>query len=62
MDSGIILSLEHTKVFSADTICTLARRHYELEIEMLANVLDVLSKRVKSPQGRAGNNAHEFGS
>ena len=49
VDSGIVLSFEHTKVFSVDTIGTLARRHYELEIEMLANVLDVLLNRVTSP-------------
>jgi phosphoribosylglycinamide formyltransferase 1 len=46
VDKGHILTIKHTPVFSTDSIETLARRHYELEIEMLANVLDVLKERV----------------
>jgi phosphoribosylglycinamide formyltransferase-1 len=46
VDRGDILDIQITPVFSSDTIDTVARRHYELEIEMLSNVLNVLDKRV----------------
>ena len=46
VDKGEILQIEYTPVFSSDSIETLARRHYELEIDMLANVLDVIDSRV----------------
>ena len=45
LDEGDILSIEYTPVFTTDSLETLARRHYELEIDMLANVIDVLSQR-----------------
>ena len=46
VDKGEILMIEYTSLFSTDSIETLARRHYELEIEMLTKVLDVLSLRI----------------
>ena len=47
IDKGKILTIEHTPVFSTDTIQTFARRHYELEIEMLTNIIDVMSQSVR---------------
>ena len=46
VDKGEILQVEYTPVFSSDSVETLARRHYELEIDMLANVLEVIDKRI----------------
>lgn len=46
VDKGEILQIEYTPVFFSDSIETLARRHYEREIDMLANVLDVIDRRV----------------
>ena len=46
VDKGEILQIEYTPVFSSDSLETLARRHYELEIDMLANVLEVIDNRV----------------
>lgn len=48
VDKGDILSIEHTPVFSSDKLETFFRRHYEMEINMLSNVISVLSKRVNS--------------
>ena len=33
-------------MFSSDSLETLARRHYEYEIDMLANVLEVIDSRI----------------
>ena len=41
VDKGVILQIQYTPVFSSDSLETLARRHYESEIDMLANVLEV---------------------
>ena len=38
VDKGEILQIQYTPVFSSDSLQTLARRHYEYEIDMLANV------------------------
>lgn len=46
VDKGEILQIEHTPVFLSDSLETLARRHYELEIDMLSNLLDVFDNRV----------------
>ncbi len=46
IDRGKILQIEYTPVFSSDSLETLARRHYELEINMLANVLEVIDSQV----------------
>ena len=46
VDKGEIINIQHTPVFSQDSIQILARRHYELEIDMLSNVLDVLNQRI----------------
>lgn len=46
VDKGEILQIEYTPVFLSDSLETLARRHYELEINMLANVLEVIDSRV----------------
>ena len=46
VDKGEILQIKYTPVFSSDSLETLARRHYELEIDMLANILDVIDSRV----------------
>jgi len=45
VDKGEILRIEYTPVFLSDGLETLARRHYELEIDMLANVLEVIDTR-----------------
>ena len=47
VDKGIILSIQYTPLFSSDSIETFARRHYELEIEMLTKFMDVLGQRVQ---------------
>ena len=46
VDKGEILQIQYTPVFSSDSLETLARRHYEYEIDMLANVLEVIDSRV----------------
>ena len=46
VDKGEILQIKHTPVFIHDTIETLARRHYENELDMLANVLEVMDDRI----------------
>ena len=48
VDKGEILAIEYTPVFSSDSLETLSRRHYELEIHLLRNVLDLLDKRTSS--------------
>ena len=45
-DKGEILQIKYTPVFASDSLETLARRHYEMEIDMLANVLKVINSRV----------------
>ena len=46
VDKGKILQINYTPVLTSDSLETLARRHYENEIDMLANVLDVIESRV----------------
>lgn len=46
VDKGEILEIRRTPVLTSDSLETLARRHYENEIDMLSNVLDVIEKRV----------------
>ena len=46
VDKGEILQIQYTPVFSSDGLETLARRHYEYEIDMLANVLEVIDSRI----------------
>ena len=46
VDKGEILQIKYTPVFSSDSLETLARRHYEYEIDMLSNVLEVIDSRV----------------
>ena len=46
VDKGEILQIQYTPVFSSDSLETLARRHYEYEIDMLTNVLEVIDSRV----------------
>ena len=46
IDKGEIIEIRYTPVFSTDTINTLADRHYENEIEMLSNVLDMIDIRI----------------
>ncbi|MGB1158163.1 MAG: formyltransferase family protein [Porticoccaceae bacterium] len=46
VDKGEILQIMNTPVLTSDNLMTLARRHYENEIDMLANVLDVIESRV----------------
>lgn len=48
VDKGEVLQIENTPVFSSDSIETLSRRHYELELHLMRNVLDLLDKRVSS--------------
>ncbi len=46
IDRGEILQIKYTPIFTSDSLETLARRHYEMEIDMLANVLEVIDSRV----------------
>lgn len=46
VDKGEILQIQYTPVFLSDSLETLARRHYEYEIDMLANALEVIDSRV----------------
>lgn len=46
VDKGKTLIIEKTPLFSSDTLNTLARRHYELEIDLLANIPEI----IKNPQ------------
>lgn len=46
IDKGEILQIKHTPVFITDSLEILARRHYENEINMLANVLEIIEIRV----------------
>lgn len=47
VDKGEILEIQLTPIFPDDDIDSLARRHYELEIQLLSKVLDLLYKRGK---------------
>ena len=46
VDKGAILQIRNTPVFLSDSLETLARRHYEYEIDMLAGFLEVIDVRV----------------
>jgi len=46
VDKGEVLQIKYTPVFTSDSLEILARRHYEAEIDMLANVLEVIDSRV----------------
>lgn len=48
VDKGEILQIKYTPVFTSDSLVTLARRHYENEIDMLANILDIIDSRIVS--------------
>ncbi len=48
VDKGEILTIKYTPVFVSDTIETLARRHYELEVSLLSNFLDYLDVRIET--------------
>ena len=48
VDKGEILQIQYTPVLTSDSLETLARRHYGYEIDMLANVLEVIDSRVIS--------------
>ena len=37
VDAGEVIYIKETKIYSEDTLATLARRHYESEIELLSN-------------------------
>ncbi|MAB60684.1 MAG: hypothetical protein CMO46_09130, partial [Verrucomicrobiales bacterium] len=42
VDKGELICIKETPIFPDDNIQTLARRHYDLEIDMLSNILDFL--------------------
>ena len=44
--SLLIASLTLLSVFLSDSLETLSRRHYEMDIEMMAQVIDVLDSRI----------------
>lgn len=46
VDKGEVLQIKHTSVLTMDSFETLARRHYENEIDMLAGVLDIIDCRI----------------
>ena len=43
VDAGQIISIVRTPIYSGDSLMTLARRHYELEIDVLSNFTYYLS-------------------
>lgn len=43
VDAGQVISIVRTPIYSGDSLMTLARRHYELEIEVLSNFTYYLS-------------------
>jgi phosphoribosylglycinamide formyltransferase-1 len=45
VDSGEIISVVSTNIYKTDSVLTLARRHYENEINCMANIL----KHIKNP-------------
>ena len=47
IDMGTILTIKKTPIFSDDTIEMVARRHYELEINMLSLVASFIDSREK---------------
>jgi len=46
VDSGEIISVVSTNVYKTDSLLTLARRHYENEINCMANIME----HIKNPQ------------
>tara|TARA_B100001540_G_scaffold316422_1_gene346223 strand:- start:1268 stop:1942 length:675 start_codon:yes stop_codon:yes gene_type:complete len=44
VDEGEIISIERTPVYATDTLDDLARRHYEIEINMLSNFMRYFGK------------------
>ncbi len=46
VDAGRIISIVRTPIYMSDSLITLARRHYELEIEVLSNFTDYLANSV----------------
>jgi len=46
VDKGELICIKETPIFPDDSIQTLARRHYDLEIDMLSNILDFLHLKV----------------
>ena len=46
VDKGDVLSIRKTCVYSTDTLETLARRHYENEIDMLGRYMDFLQSPI----------------
>jgi len=46
VDSGEIISIVSTNVYKTDSLMTLARRHYENEINCMANIME----HIKNPQ------------
>ena len=47
VDKGKILHIEKTPIFLEDTIEDLAKRHYELELEVLINFFDYINESFK---------------
>lgn len=45
VDKGDVITVRKTNVFNDDTIVSLARRHYENEIDLLCNVPEMLERR-----------------
>lgn len=45
VDKGEVLTIRKTPVFSTDSIQSLARRHYESEIELMKNIPSLLTHR-----------------
>lgn len=58
VDQGEIISIVRTKVKLSDTIMTLANRHYETEIDMMARFDEYLSKPVNPFKGIETGEAH----
>ena len=51
VDKGVLLCVKKTPVFASDTYYSLARRHYELEINLLTDSLRYVGKPIVSEYG-----------
>lgn len=48
VDRGELIKIFRTPIFKSDSIETLSRRHYELEIDMMGNIVDYIHNRESS--------------
>jgi folate-dependent phosphoribosylglycinamide formyltransferase PurN len=56
VDKGNLLTIKKTPIFESDTYYSLARRHYEYEINLLKNSLDYVGNFIESPYPETSSN------